>query len=389
MQYIIGWSGGAVSEARLQELVGRAGEIRWFLERLNEPTPRSGIVQLIAPSGHGKSWLCSALLQKYARRIRGHDDYDHLAGWSDEEFAAKALTHVVSEQLPAAYVDLETASDPIRAFLALRGRLQSLKMPRFDFVLFVLLRRMGKLDLVALREIFPAEAADFVVNVLDAALEIADSVPLVPAVLAILSRYCKEDTHQYLRQRKVDAELIERVKEASNHELRELLPQVFAADLNLAACERPVVLFFDSVDMVQPSGPASSHDLLRRDEWLRVFLRSLDPEPATLVVLATTQPLSWAGAAAFPVPSETMETLELRGLSDAAAEDFLIAHGVADDERRAEMLALSQAGPDEHSPLLLYLQTLNASHETDPRRFEGPSIPPHTCFRASRSASAA
>jgi tetratricopeptide (TPR) repeat protein len=365
LDYITGWSGGAVAAARVREIVGRAGDIRWFVEQLNEEEPRTRILEIVAPSGHGKSWFLSALLHDYTLRLREPDDLAYLQSCNDEMFAANASKHAAADALPAAYVDLETASDPVRAFLALRGQLHGLDMPRFDFVVFLLLRRTRALDLVALRDYFAPEAAGFVTSVVEAAFTISDAVPPVPALLKILSKYYKEDAHEFLRRRNVDKQLLALVQHASNQDLLDLLPQVFASDLGEADCGRPVVLFFDGVDSLQPPAAASTHELFRRDEWLRLFLRSLAPSPATLAVLATSRKVRWSDAPAFPFPDGRLETRELRGLSGRDAEELLIGRGIDDPAERAAMLELSRAGADEHSPLLLYLQTLHAPAARD------------------------
>lgn len=349
---------------------------RLFAEYLND-SPREKILFFHGDGGNGKSLLLKFLRQKCCKCFR-EDIWQNLKTKSDAEVAAYIEESAHSREftpIPAIIHDFGQASirddrpqDPFYGLLMLRRNLASaakalgyrLRFPLYDFACVWYLHKKEKLTQERIKELFPSEELELIVEIVDLVKEIP-GVGLAKAVLGIFNKCVREQFTILERKWGLDEAEVQRIQVMEpNSELIDELPRLFAADLNVGM-EQPkapprVVLFFDTHEAFwgDQRNLVGSRFFVK-DEWLRYLLAELEHLSGIVTVVTAREKPRWAEATRHKILSEFVDTRLVWHLSASDAKHYLVRAGLRDTALIDVLLSYASVELDEVQPLLLAL----------------------------------
>ncbi len=363
--------------AALEYFTNRSHACRLFASYLNDDPPHESILFFRGDGGNGKSLLLKFLRERYCKRIDARD-WETVKAAEDEAFAALFGSSGSAEPVPSALLDFaplpggdESHQGAFAGLLKLRRELtgHGLHFPLFDFACLLRLQRTEGITQDSIRKLFPAEELNLVAAVVDLGLSAVGFTPvgaLSTVVLGVLSKHFGAKPNEWftmwMQQRGLDADQVEALRRMDpDRELVEVLPELFAEDLNAAmavdGAPKRVVLFFDTHEAFwgDPDKQKLVHDrFFERDEWLRSLLKTLKLERGLAAVVAGRVPPQWARA-----NEETRITnLDLQlvdSLSDAHAREYLERAVDVDAALRECLVEYARVGVNQIHPLYLGL----------------------------------
>ena len=355
--------GGSVTESQraLDLFTDRDDLVRLFCERLHAEPPEERILFFFGDGGNGKSLLLR-YLQTHACKRLSAGAWRRACALGDGLAFREAIASAQAPEaapVPWAMLDFDATPEgnnrPQEAFYALlmlRRQLAplGLRFPLYDFAVLWYLKQTGGLTREQVRSLFPAEALDLV----DALVQAITGVPWLAvgkAVLGLFDRHLGERFTLYRSRRglaEVDLEAITRLP--ANSDLLDVLPELFARDLNTAlslpgAPER-LVLFFDTHEALwgreRDLGEAA---FFARDAWLRRLLGNLELRRGLLVVVAGRDRPRWPEAGDYALPEDSLDLRLVGHLSAPDAERYLAQAGVRDAGLRAHLATYTGGKP--------------------------------------------
>jgi tetratricopeptide (TPR) repeat protein len=282
---------------------------------------------------------------------------------SDEDCVAQVADAANVEMIPVGRLDFAEAKmhDGFEALLKLRHDLSGggLNFPLFDFAVVTYLHKSKQLTDDRLRNIFPVEEIDFIVELASLVKNETPGVRLAVAFAALLDRRFGNWFQLHRQRRNLEDAHVEAI-ERMDHEtdLVQELPNLFAQDLNAAfgdpGATPRVALFFDTHEAFWAHGRELEGDLyFIRDEWLRRLVGTLDRTAGIVVVLAGHEVPRWVAA-----PRWTVRDLEPRHvieLTHADADTYLESAGIDNPDLRERLCEDARVGPDQVHPYFLGL----------------------------------
>lgn len=298
-------------------------ETFWKLHRLlredmEQGRPQVHVLNYYGFGGIGKSRLCQKL----------RDELEKQGGWD-----------AVNYDFRTEGVDMETVFNALKSPLEGRGY----RFPLFEAALFYYRLKLGRSkesdDPTAVRstlERYPmakqaVEVLGLVVPGLEMAAKFADKID--------------EKVRGLLQKNK---EELYRIAAAEPKALKDKLPEYFGRDLteNIKERKKPLTIFLDTYErLVDPRSANADAD--SADFWLR-SLERLDGgvifnAGGVLWVILGREKLKWAEK--DPRWNEALECHNLGKLSEPDAVNFLRKTGMADEQLRRELYALTDGWP--------------------------------------------
>lgn len=363
----------------LRLFTNRRELIGLFVSYLNDNPPQEKIIFFYGDGGNGKSLLLRYLREYYLKCFSPANWHYVKAIADNEEFITHVKDSVEGVQIvPCAALDFgdkvssDHPQDVFSGLLILHRELyaRGLRFPLFDFACVWHLKQTNQLSESRLKNLFPAEEMDLVVEIVNVASGTSIGA-ITKAVLNIFAKNVKESYTLYLHKRGLDEEQIESVKRLdAKSELLECLPDFFAHDLNMAmkqpGAPQRVVLMFDTHESFfeENQRDISADKYFRRDRWLRRLLCGLDYSLGIVAVVAgrenpnraDKENLRWEVAPDdFAISDEYVDVHMIGHLSPADAEEFLQKATIKDEILRQSLIKYAEVEPNEIHPLYLGL----------------------------------
>ncbi|MDQ3779194.1 MAG: tetratricopeptide repeat protein [Chloroflexota bacterium] len=326
----------------LDLFVDRVALCRRFLGWLNDDPPSVSITYLHGDGGNGKSLILDYLRTRLCHRLQP-DNWEYLRSLPEAECVVQAAAAEGTSPIPVARLDLRSGPrDGFQALLKLRRDVtgSGIRFPLFDFAAVTYLHKTHSLTSKRIREIFPAEEIDVVLEIAQVITGFA-GLGIVAPFLEVLNRRYGNWFERYRLRRKVDDATVAEIQRMDPEtELMQHLGRLFASDLS-AGLQDPdgperVVLFIDNYDALSDF----SHDLpeeefFQRDEWLRRLIVTLPQSVGVGVFLAGREPPRWHEASRLPVTTVVVE--HVGNLDEADAITYLELAGVDNRHLQARL----------------------------------------------------
>ncbi|MBW4502371.1 MAG: tetratricopeptide repeat protein [Scytonema hyalinum WJT4-NPBG1] len=364
----------------LELFTNREGLVRIFATYINDDPSPEKILFFHGDGGNGKSLLLKFLLTKCCKRFRSDIWQEELKPKTDVE-VAEYITQKADDwdfiKVPAVLHDFglrlpgeEQPQDPFYGLLMLRRNISSkaqelgysLRFPLFDFACVWYLKQKGKLSAEKLKELFPQEEIDFLVEIGNALSDTSWGA-IGKAVLGLFSKHLGEKFLLFLQQRGLKQEDVQAIQEMDvDRELIFELPQLLAQDLN-AAMSQPnaperIVLVFDTHEAfwgVEERGVLQGERYFAEDEWLRHFLTELELSSGIVTVVAGRELPKWDKSHKFPIPQDCLDAHSVYHLSPTDANKYLQLAGIEDATQRQNIINYSLDASGQVHPFLLGL----------------------------------
>ena len=364
----------------LELFTNREGLVRIFATYINDDPSPEKILFFHGDGGNGKSLLLKFLLTKCCKRFRSDIWQEELKPKTDVE-VAEYITQKADDwdftEVPAVLHDFglrlpgeEQPQDLFYGLLMLRRNISSkaqeldycLRFPLFDFACVWYLKQKGKLSAEKLKELFPQEEIDFLVEIGNALSDTSWGA-IGKAVLSLFSKHLGEKFLLFLQQRGLKQEDVQAIQEMDvDRELIFELPQLLAQDLNAAmyqsnAPER-IVLVFDTHEAfwgVEERGVLQGERYFAEDEWLRHFLTELELSSGIVTVVAGRELPKWDKSYKFPIPQHCLDAQSVYHLSPTDANKYLQLAGVEDATQKQSIINYSLEASGHVHPFLLGL----------------------------------
>ncbi len=351
----------------LELFTNRYTPIREFLTYVNDERPRRSILFFHGDGGNGKSLLLRVLREQYCV-------YFSPVNWryvketypQDKSLVEETNRALGTESILAATIDFAPQSDelsqePFTALQMLRRSLSGhgLQFPIFDFACLWYLDQTKRLTAERLNNLFPDVEMDFITAMTDA---IEHKVWFVPigAILKLMGKHSKKQFTMFMKQRKVNEDMVHQIQTMEPRDLFRELPYLFATDLNMnlgaGALHKRIVLFFDSHEAFWGYDKGVPTAVFyERDEWLRRLLLSLEISSGIRVVIAGREAPQWANATSWQIPASYIDNKTLQELSRSDALLYLDKAGIADKKMRDCLVRYAKVTNNRVHPLLLGL----------------------------------
>ena len=352
----------------LQHFTNRKGSVRRFAEYLHD-VPREQILFFHGDGGNGKSLLMRHLRVRCARQLDA-DSWAYLQTLPPDEFRQQfeAAENFVS--VPTALLDFADRHERVAfdALLSLRRQLrgEGLRFAVFDYACLLYLRSRNELTPERIRNMFPAEEADFVKETIDVLSHApVPGLGFAKAVLSVINKRLGERFTLYWQRRGIDETELARLHALDpERELYYALPTLLARDLNtsmqmgqLPGAPPRVALFFDTHEAfweVEERRRAGDKRY-ENDQWLRQLLLELDYARGLVVVVAGRETPAWAEAPTDKIPAEFVEEYLVGCLERADAAAYLSSFEIDDLSLQAALLDYAEQEPGQVHPYYLGL----------------------------------
>ncbi|BAY47776.1 TPR repeat protein [Scytonema sp. HK-05] len=364
----------------LELFTNREGLVRIFAAYINDDPSPEKILFFHGDGGNGKSLLLKFLLTKCCKRFRSDIWQEELKPKTDVEVAeyiTQKADHWDFIKVPAVLHDFglrlpgeEQPQDPFYGLLMLRRNISSkaqelgdcLRFPLYDFACVWYLKQKGKLSAEKLKELFPQEEIDFLVEIANALSDTSWGA-IGKAVLGLFSKHLGEKFLLFLQQRGLKQEDVQAIQEMDvDRELIFELPQLLAQDLN-AAVSQPnaperIVLVFDTHEAfwgVEERGVLQGERYFAEDEWLRHFLTELELSSGIVTVVAGRELPKWDKSHKFPIPQDCLDAHSVYHLSPTDANKYLELAEIEDATQKQSIINYSLDASGQVHPFLLGL----------------------------------
>lgn len=344
----------------------RVNAQRLFLSRLNSDTPRKEIVFFYGDGGNGKSLLLRYLAENCCKRFT-KENWEHIEAKPDREFAEEIKSAEGAEVVPYAILDFGEQprgdDNPQQSFSALLMMQRQLARHGFRFPLFTFacvwyLHKTNKLASTNLQGLFPTEEMDLVSTLADSFANTTWGA-ITKTAIGLFSKHLKERFEIYKTRRGLDDEKVSEIQRMDpDKELMDILPRLFAEDLNAAMkdADKQVVLFFDTHEsFVGIETRISDHARFERDRWLRRLFVHLHLEYGIVVVVAGRDKPLWSKATEFKIPEQFLDVHLVGHLTKEDATEYLEKADITDETLQQALVEYAQAEPNEVHPYLLGL----------------------------------
>ncbi|MGH9837983.1 MAG: hypothetical protein ACREEM_04290, partial [Blastocatellia bacterium] len=363
--------GESITEPRraLKYFTNRRGSIRRFAEYLNDH-PKNQILFFHGDGGNGKTLLLRYLRQNCCKRLSAND-WEYVHSLEGDAFVENIVQAVDYANVPSSMIDFGAEphgeyrpKEAFSALLKMRRDLSggSLPFPRFDFGSVLYLQKTGRLSKEKLKELFPQSEFDLIAALADAVSQTAWG-SITKSVLGLFNKDgLKEKFTLYQYQKKIDAELVEELRQMeAETELYSELLTLFAKDLNdaMVANNAPsrVALFFDTHeafwDVWGRKYSAEKYHL--QDEWLRRLFLSLDFKKGIVAAVAGREKPRWDKATQEKIKKQYINNYHVGTLAADDAAIYLGKVEIRNPELKQSLLKFSEEHPNEIHPYLLGL----------------------------------
>ena len=353
----------------LEYFTNRRGSIRRFAEYLND-SPEDRILYFHGDGGNGKTLLLRYLRQNCCKRLSA-DGWEYVRSLEGDAFVENIVHAVDYADIPSSMIDFgakprgeDRPKEAFPALLKMRRDLSGhlLPFPRFDFGCVLYLQKKRSLSKEKLKELFPQSESDLIAALADAISQTAWG-SITKAVLGLFNKDRLKEKftlHQY--QKKIDAELIHKLREMeADTELYPELLTLFAEDLNdamLANSAPPrAALFFDTHeafwDVWGRKYSAEKYHL--QDEWLRRLLLSLDFKKGIIAIVAGREKPRWNKATQERIRKQNIDNYRIGPLAANDAAIYLEKVDISNPELKTSLLKFAEELPNEVHPYLLGL----------------------------------
>jgi hypothetical protein len=319
---------------------------RLFAEYLNDDQPPNKILYFHGSGGSGKTWLLNFLRDNCCKKF-SKDTWQQIKAKPDADLAdyIRIATHEYCIPVPGVLLDFsvqkafenDNLQNGFYGPLMLRRNLAkaakelnyTLRFPLYDFACVWYLYKKDKLSKEKLKELFPHEEIDFLVEIYT--LFSGNSIfSTGKAVLKLFNKHLGEKFILYLQQRQLTNKDVQDIQNLDvDKELISELPRLLAQDLNAAMSQqqapKTIVLFFDAHDKCWDQNAIHfAGDLFfQKDEWLgRLLWALLELKAPIMVVVAGRDELRWAGATQTQVPI-SMQYLHTQLVKDFSPDDAI------------------------------------------------------------------
>lgn len=351
----------------LELFTNRYTPIRRFLTYVNDERPRRPILFFHGDGGNGKSLLLRVLREQYCVYF-SHTNWEYIKETfkQDKSFVEETKRALGTKPILAATIDFapqgdELSQEPFTALLMLRRSLSGhgLQFPIFDFACLWYLDQTKRLSSERLSNLFPDVEMDFIMAMADAIEHKLWFVP-VGAILKLMGKHSKKQFTMFMKQRKVNEDMLNQIQTMEPRDLFRELPYLFATDLNMnlgvGAHHKRIVLFFDSYEAFWGYDKGVPTAVFyERDEWLRRLLLSLETSSGIRVVLAGREAPQWANATTWQIPAKYIDNKTLQELSRSDALIYLDKAGIEDKKMRDCLVRYAKVTNSRVHPLLLGL----------------------------------
>ncbi|MUH00095.1 hypothetical protein F7734_50610, partial [Scytonema sp. UIC 10036] len=366
----------------LELFTNREGLVRVFATYINDDPSPEKILFFHGDGGNGKSLLLKFLLTKCCKRFLWHIWQEELKPKTDVELV-EYMTQKAEDgnftKVPAVLHDFglrlpgeEQPQDLFYGLLMLRRNIASkaqelgyrLRFPLYDFACVWYLKQKGKLSAEKLKELFPQEEIDFLVEIVNALSETSWGA-IGKAVLGLFSKHLGEQLLLYLQQRGLEQEDVQEIQKMDvDRELIFELPKLLAQGLNAAKFQpnapKRIVLFFDTHEAfwnVEERSVLQGERYFAEDEWFRYFLAELELSSGIVTVVAGRELPKWHQSHNFPIPQDYLDTHSVYHLSLTDANKYLQLAAIKDVTQRQSIINYSLVASGQVHPFLLALCT--------------------------------
>jgi hypothetical protein len=364
---------------------------RLFAEYLNDDPPPNKILYFHGSGGNGKTWLLKFLRDNCCKNFP-KDIWQQIKAKPDADLAnyIRNATDRYYIPVPTVLLDFdhkipfEENDNPKHHFygpLMLRRNLAAsvkklnytLRFPLYDFACVWYLHRKGKLSPEKLKELFPHEEIDFLVEIANTISQ-NNLVSIAKTVLNIFSKHLGEKWILYWQQRGLTEKDVQDIRNLDvDKELISELPRLLARDVNAAMSQqkapKTIVLFFDTHDACwDQNAILFAGDLFfQQDEWLRRLLWAfLELKAPIMVVVAGREKPPWAEApqTQVPISVQYLHTQLVKELSHDYASEYLhreegsdenLRNALVDKNLRNALIKFASVKPNQAHPLFLRL----------------------------------
>ena len=361
----------SITEIRraLQHFTNRKNSIRHFASYLNDDPAREQILFFHGDGGNGKTILLRFLKERCCNRL-ATENWEYVKSLEGDDFIENFADAYGCVEMPSSLIDFAMEprgeyrpKEPFSALLKMRRDLSGggLRFPLYDFACTLYLHKTGRLSQERLRELFPQEAMDFVVESINLIKEVTGA-GLAKAVFGLFNKGLRDKFTLYLSARKVDEERVREMQSMDPEgDLYPLFPTLFAEDLNasmtLAGAPQRVALFFDTHEAFWEVSERkfSDEQYFLRDEWLRRLLCTLKLSKGIVAVVAGREEPRWAEATRKTIPVQHIDACLVEGLSPADAASYLEKTGIDGREMKESLITYAQVKSGDVHPLYLGL----------------------------------